>query len=104
MLKILSSLQVSWARPAITVWLKLLWLLICGARGPHEGYTSEGLWLGDQESACQCRRHGFHPLVGRIPWSRKWQSTPIFLLVKFHGQRSLAGYIQSMGPRRVRHD
>ena len=30
--------------------------------------------------------------VGMIPWRRKWQSTPVFLLGKFHGQRSLAGY------------
>ena len=28
-----------------------------------------------------------------IPWRREWQSTPAFLLGKFHGQRSLAGYI-----------
>jgi len=27
-----------------------------------------------------------------IPWSRKWKPTPIFLPVKFHGQRSLVGY------------
>ena len=27
-----------------------------------------------------------------IPWSRKWKLTPMFLPVKFHGQRSLAGY------------
>ena len=26
-----------------------------------------------------------------IPWRRKWQPTPIFLLGKSHGQRSLAG-------------
>ena len=32
-----------------------------------------------------------------IPWSRKWQPTPVFLPGKFHGQRSLVGYIQSMG-------
>ena len=25
-------------------------------------------------------------------WRRKWQPTPVFLLGKFHGQRSLAGY------------
>ena len=30
--------------------------------------------------------------VGKVPWSRKWQSTPVFLPGKFHGQRSLAGY------------
>ena len=31
-------------------------------------------------------------LVGKIPWSRKWQPTPVFLLGKFHVQRSLASY------------
>ena len=31
-------------------------------------------------------------LVGKIPWRRKWQSTPVFLPGDFHGQRSLAGY------------
>ena len=46
-----------------------------------------------KESACQCRRHGFNPWVGKIPWSRKWQPTLVFLPGKFHGQRSLAGYI-----------
>ena len=32
------------------------------------------------------------PEVGKIPWSRKWQPTPVFLPGKSHGQRSLAGY------------
>ena len=27
-----------------------------------------------------------------IHWRRKWQPTPVFLLGKSHGQRSLAGY------------
>ena len=31
-------------------------------------------------------------LVPPIPWSRKWQPTPIFLHGKFYGQRSLMGY------------
>ena len=30
--------------------------------------------------------------MGKIPWSRKWQATPIFLPGNFHGQRSLVGY------------
>ena len=29
---------------------------------------------------------------GRCPWKRKRQSTPVFLLEKSHGQRSLMGY------------
>ena len=46
-----------------------------------------------KESACQCRRYGFHPWIRKIPWKRKWQATPVFLLGKSRGQRSLAGYI-----------
>ena len=33
----------------------------------------------------------FDPWVGKIPWRRKWQSTPEFLPGKSHGQRSLEG-------------
>ena len=29
--------------------------------------------------------------MGKIPWRRKWQPTPVFLPGKFHEQRSLAG-------------
>ena len=34
-------------------------------------------------------RHGFDPWVGRIPWRRARQPTPIFLPGESHGQRSL---------------
>ena len=36
-------------------------------------------------------RRSFNPWVGRIPWRRKWQPTPVLLPGEFHGQRSLAG-------------
>ena len=49
-------------------------------------------WLSGKESACQCRRHEFNPWVGKMPWSRKWQPTPVFLPGKSHGQRSLVDY------------
>ena len=39
-----------------------------------------------------CRRYGYYPQIGKIPWSRKWQPTPVFLPGKVRGQRSLAGY------------
>ena len=33
-----------------------------------------------KESAClQCRRPGLDPWVGKIPWKRAWQPTPVFL-------------------------
>ena len=45
----------------------------------------------------------FAPWVGKIPWRRKWQSTPVFLPRELHGQRSLAGY-SPWGHKRVKHD
>ena len=38
------------------------------------------------------KRLRFSRWIGKIPWRRKWQSTLVFLLGKFHGHRSLAGY------------
>ena len=35
---------------------------------------------------------GFDSWVGKIPWRRKWQSTPGLLPGKSHGQRNLVGY------------
>ena len=40
----------------------------------------------------RCRRCRFHPWVGKIPWRRKWQPTPVVLPGKSHGQRSLVDY------------
>ena len=53
-------------------------------------------WLSGKESTCQFRRLkrlGFDPCVAKIPWSRKWQPTAVFLPGKVHGLRSLVGYI-----------
>ena len=49
-------------------------------------------WLSGKEPICQSRRHRFDPWVGRIPWRRKWQPTPVFLPGESHGQRSLVYY------------
>ena len=35
--------------------------------------------LRGKESICQCRRLEFDLWVGKIPWRRKWQPTPVFL-------------------------
>jgi len=42
--------------------------------------------LSGEESTCQCRRPGFDPWVGKIPWRRKWQFTPVFLPGESHGE------------------
>ena len=49
-------------------------------------------WLRGKSVCLQCGRPGFDPWVGKIPWRRKWQPTPVFLPREFHGQRSLVGY------------
>ena len=43
--------------------------------------TLSRIWL-------PCRRPGFYPWVGKIPWRREWLPTPVFLPGEFHRQRS----------------
>ena len=43
-------------------------------------------------NAGDVKRRGLDPWVGKIPWSRAWQPTPVFLPRESHGQRSLVGY------------
>ena len=53
---------------------------VAGSHALHQ----ESYWLSSEESTCQCRRHGFDPWVGKIPWRRKWQPTPVFWSGGFH--------------------
>ena len=70
---------------------------------PGKGNELDMIHRG-KESACQCRRpkwHGLDPWVEKIPLSRKWQPTPVFLLGKFQEQKP--GRLQSKGSQRVGH-
>ena len=49
-------------------------------------------WLRRSSVCLECRRPEFNPWVGKIPWRRKWQSTPVLLPGKSRRQRSLVGY------------
>ena len=63
--------------------------------GFPKGHQRLPKWSSGKEPACQRRRHKrcrFNLWVGKIPWRRKWQPTPVFLTGKFHGQKSLVGY------------
>ena len=40
----------------------------------------------------RCKRRRFTLWVGKIPWRRKWQPTPVFLPGESHGKRSLVSY------------
>ena len=46
---------------------------------------------------------GSIPGLGRSPGEEKWQPTPVFLLGKSHGERSLVGY-SPWSHKGVRHD
>ena len=64
--------------------------LICISLVINEGLPSGA---SGKEPACQCRRHGFYPWVGKISWRRRaWRPTPVVLPGESHGQRSLVGY------------
>ena len=59
-----------------------------------------------KESACNAGAKGevgSIPGLGRFPWRKNWQPTPVFLPGESHGQRNLAGY-SLWGRKRVRHN
>ena len=57
--------------------------------GPGHSWCGLPKWRGGKEYTCQGRRC---KRCGTIPWSRKWQCTPVFLPGKYHRQRNLVGY------------
>ena len=55
----------------------------------ESGRASESDGASGEDPACQCKRHkghGFKPWVGKIPWRRPCQPTPVFLPGESHGQ------------------
>ena len=73
----------------ISDWAELIMILV-------SRYSKAGLpcWVSGRESACNAVDVGLI-LVGKIPWRRAWQPTPVFLPGESHGQRSLVGYSPS---------
>ena len=78
-------------RVSFRIWLLLAWLFLdvsmllrvsvflpfCCCVVFHNIRLPRG--LSGKESTCQCRRWGFDDWVGKIPWRRAWQPTPLFL-------------------------
>ena len=57
------------------------------------------MWFG---ICLQCRRLRFDPWIGKIPWSRAWQSTPVLLAWTMPWTEE-PGRLQSMRSQRVKH-
>ena len=85
---------VSWVKFYRDTVLGMSFHLVCGWGFP--GSSAEKNLSAMQETRLD-------PWVGKIPWRRKWQPTPLFLPGKSHGQRSLEGY-SPWGRKRVRDD
>ena len=54
-----------------------------------------------KDSTCNAG-DGFHPWVGKMPWRRAWQPTPVFLPRESLSTEEPGG-LQSMGSQRVGH-
>ena len=77
-----------------TMWVNLESIMLSARRQPQETTWSDlisgfpdGLVVKNLPATC-----GFDPWVGKIPWRRAWQPTPVFLPGEAHGQKNLAGY------------
>ena len=79
-------------------------------RSPGEGigYPLQYSWaslvaqLVKNPPVLQERRRGFDPWVGKIPWRRAWQFTPVFLPAESPWTEE-PGRLQSMGSQK-RHE
>ena len=78
-------------------------------RSPGEGigyslqYSCVSLVAQLVKNLLQCGRLGFNPWVGKIPWRRTWQPTPVLLPGEIPWTEEPGG-LQSIGSQRVRHD
>ena len=97
-------LGVAWAANPFSSFIFILLRQLQAYLGLESGQRNQGdslvlahisfglpIWHSGKESANQCRRRGFDPLVQKIPCRRKWQPIPVFLPGKFHGQNNLVG-------------
>ena len=65
-----------------TMWISYKYAFIPPSRGFPNGSASKESTSNAEDTSSW---------VGKIPWRRKWQHSPVFLSVKSHGQKSLMG-------------
>ena len=59
---------------------------------------------GSVERIClPCKKYGFNPWSGKVPWRRKWQPTPVSLPEKPPWTEEPVA-LKYMGSQRIRHD
>ena len=80
--------------PSTLLHMTLFLSLLCPSSISLYKYTTFFIWASQlalvvKNPPCQFRRQKFDPWVGKIPWRRAWQLTPVFWPGESHGQRSL---------------
>ena len=70
------------------------WAAVCGVAQSQTQLKR----FSSSSSSSQCKRHSemqvrcrLSPWVGKIPWRRAWQPSPVFLPGESQGQRNLVG-------------
>ena len=58
-------------------------------------------WLRWQRIHLQCRRPGFDPWVGKVPWRKEWQPTPVFLPGESHGRGAWRATVHGVAKNRT---
>ena len=61
------------------------------------------LWLSSKEPACQCRRHGFNPCIGKSSLEEEMATHSSILACRIPWTKE-AGGLQSMGLQSIGHD
>ena len=89
----LSEKKIIWKKIKFGWDLTLSWFLYCYS---NPWASQVALVIKNHR---QCRRLRFDPWVGKIPWRRAWQPTPVFL-----PWTEEPGGLQSLGSQWVEHD
>ena len=100
-----SSMLFQKAKCPSFIWLNIhsytyMYVCVCVCVCKTHGFPGSA---NGTESACQyrrCKRCGFDPWVGKIPWSKKWQPHSSILAWKIPWTEEPGG-LQSMGLQRV---
>ena len=96
---VFSSILVSWQQRIKTDLLQLRQAVFI----THAVNSRLPWWLRWLRICLQCGRPGLNPWVGKIPWKRTWQRTPVFLPGESRRTEE-PGRLYSLGSQRVEHN
>ena len=99
----ISSMLATWPGSSLQIWFSLWWECLCTFLIWGRGGLPTWCSGKEPESAYRHRGCRFSSLIGKIPWRKKWQSTPVFFAWKILLTEEPGG-LYSMGSQRDRHN